>query len=175
MEPNRDNFEESGDERWEESSNEAFERDENPADPREGASAPEHRLETRAGDEWFDRTWLRANGARVNEAGDVERIADAGLGFGTGRVPVLVLLADAIETALPGEEMESRLRAWGGMAWHRRRARRGTRARVPTLLEQMERSDRARQDWIDANPFAAFWVATAVGQWKPRRRRPPRR
>lgn len=175
MERHGDNFEDFGEEPRNE--DESF-GDGTPGFSREDeAAAPERTSAMRVGDEWFDPMWLRANGARVNADGEVERIGVSASGSGPVRVPVLVLIADAMELASPGEEMESRMRAWGAMAWKRRRGRSvNGGGRVPTLLEQLDESDRVRRAWISENPFAVFWAATATPTNAPgRRRRAPRR
>lgn len=173
MERNSDNFGDFGEEPRNEDESfgdgaPGFSRDD------EGG-ASERTSAMRVGDEWFDPMWLRANGARVNEEGEVERIGASALE--PGRVPVLVLMADAMELASPGEEMEARMRAWGAMAWTRRRAHDASGGgRIPTLLEQLDLSDRKRRAWIEKNPFAVFWAATAMPKDGPRRRRrSPRR
>jgi len=167
MERNRDNFEDFGEDSPEFSQDDASGRGEDDA----GRDDSERETVARSGDEWFDPTWLRANGARLNEAGELERISESALP--RGRVPVLVLVEDAIDLAAPGEEMESRMRAWGAMAWRRRRAP-GVRSggRVPTLLEQLDISERERRAWIEKNPFAIFWAATAHKRSQLRRRAP---
>lgn len=177
MERNRDNFEDFGGDSPNEKDRESESfGDETPEFSQDDASeSPERKTVIRAGDEWFDPMWLRANGARVNEDGEVERIGASALE--PGRVPVLVLVEDALNSARPGEEMESRMRAWGAMAWKRRRAPGASGGgRVPTLLEQLDLSDRERRAWIEQNPFAVFWAATATPKDGPgRRRRSPRR
>lgn len=173
MERNRDNFEDFGGDSPNEKDRESESfGDETPEFSQDDASeSPERETVIRAGDEWFDPTWLRANGARLNDAGEVERISESALP--RGRVPVLVLVEDAIDLAAPGEEMESRMRAWGAMAWRRRRAP-GVRSggRVLTLLEQLDISERERRAWIEKNPFAIFWAATAHKRSQLRRRAP---
>ncbi len=111
------------------------------------------------GPEWFDPRWLRANGASQTEDGDI-------LQTGT---PILVMVGAPADAASPGEEMDAALRVFGMLAWQRNRP-----ARAGTLLEQMLRAESARRDWLQKNPFAVFWAATA--RTGPRRRRTsPRR
>ncbi len=113
---------------------------------------------TPVGPEWFDSRWLRANGAVRTDSGDIVRIG----------APVLVLLTKPGDTASPGEEMDEALRGFGMLAWPRRRP-----TMVGTLLDQLQRADRSRRQWIVQNPFAAFWAATARSG--PRRRRGSKR
>lgn len=111
------------------------------------------------GPEMFDPMWLRANGATLNEEGDILRVG----------APVLVLVAAPADIASPGEEMDATLRAFGMLAWQRNRP-----ARAGTLLEQMLHAERARRTFLEQNPFAVFWAATArTGPC--RRRTSPRR
>lgn len=111
-----------------------------------------------AGLEWFDDRWLRANGVERSDDGDIVRVG----------TPVLVLLTEPGEIAMPGEEMDTALREFGMLAWRRRRA-----TMAGTLIEQFRAADRSRREWIAQNPFAAFWAATARSG--PRRRRSSRR
>lgn len=111
------------------------------------------------GPEMFDPRWLRANGASQSEDGDI-------LQTGT---PILVMVGAPADAASPGEEMDAALRVFGMLAWPRARP-----SRAGTLLEQMLRAENARRDWLQKNPFAVFWAATA--RTGPRRRRTsPRR
>jgi hypothetical protein len=150
MERNRDNFEDFG------SEEPIFPGDNTPefSHDQSGRPAP-------VGPEWFDRNWLRANGAATNEAGDVVRVGSA----------VLVLLASPAELAIPGQELDQSLRSRGMLSWTRRRP-----SRAGTLMEQLTRAEANRKAWIEANPFAVFWAATAIAKvTSGRRRRPPRR
>ncbi len=150
MERDRDNFEDFG------SEEPIFPGDETPEFSHDQSGHP-----TPVGPEWFDRNWLRANGAATNEEGDIVRVGSA----------VLVLLASPAELAIPGQELDESLRSRGMLSWARRRA-----TRAGTLMEQLTQAEANRKAWIEANPFAVFWAATAIARPTTRRRRSsPRR
>lgn len=153
MERNRDNFEDFGQEPRDEEGRESF-GDGTP----EFSPGEDHETVARAGDEWFDPMWLRANGARLNDDGSMTR---------TG-APVLLLLASPAQAASPGQEFDEVMRVFGMLAWPRVR-----RLRAGTLLEQMRRAEGVRRAWLAENPLAAFWAMTA--RTGPRRRRTYRR
>ncbi len=126
-------------------------------DPASDPSGAE--LASDLGPEMFDPLWLRANGAVQSEDGNI-------LQTGT---PILVMIGAPADAASPGEEMDAALRVFGMLAWPRARP-----SRAGTLLEQMLRAESARREWLQNNPFAVFWAATA--RTGPRRRRTsPRR
>lgn len=128
-------------------------------DPDSSAESTGGEIASDLGPEWFDPLWLRANGASQSEDGNI-------LQSGT---PILVMVGSPADAASPGEEMDTALRVFGMLAWPRVRP-----SRAGTLLEQMLRAESARREWLQKNPFAVFWTATA--RTGPRRRRTsPRR